>query len=389
MRSEPTWLALTIMVFVWVVAIVGQNLGFARIFFEAHDRFADFIVVVFAVPHGEAYPPFFEAITRYYAANTNYLSGSMTIYHLPPFSMLLTVLASKLFTHVSPVIIYLVLSCVLVASLFRSVRSVAPAPLAFAAIISYPVVFMLDRGNLYAGLCGACLVAALVRGRADWVAAILLAIALNIRPNVAPMVLPLLVLYRSINWRFGFRVGFLAIGIGLVSAFAAHALYPEYTLTNFHRGMDLYLKGTLNSEVMLAFGSSLYSALFVLGSPSILAAATTAVIIGAGGVLVRLFGDLNDGDFIFVCASVMALGSAVFVDYHMIVFIVPLIMAKNRITFFASFLLLLPKGFGPVGYLTTQVLVNPAIMIVVSPVLILSAVRLGARRPAHEGLFAP
>lgn len=308
-RSDPTWVLLVGMILAWIAALTAHHIGSASIFFEPVARFSDFFEVVYAIPReGGFHPPSFDVISQHFAASSGYNGDRFTIMHLAPFSMLLTVIWSELFTIMSPVVLFWILSLALVLGLFSVIRKKAPAPLAFLAVISYPVAFMLDRGNLYAGLCGLCLVAALLRRKADWTAAILFAVALNIRPNALPMLLPFIVLHKAIDWRFGVMAASATAILGIFSALAANFLYPAYTLSSFQHGMDLYVKGTLNSPVMLAYGSSIYSALFTLGSPSIVAATILTGLLALLAILSRLLAGLEDADFTFICAAVMALG---------------------------------------------------------------------------------
>ena len=279
-EKKTAWFALAAISLSWLLALWAQEFSLARVFFEERERFTDFILVVYAVPHGFSLPLGFESISEFFAHHPGYRNGRFTIMHLPPFSMLLTVLTSKLFQFISPTILFIIFSVVLMLWLFAIVRRTAPAPIAYVATLSYPVAFMIDRGNLYAGLCGVCLVAALVRRKADFVGVILFAVALNVRPNVLPMLLPLLIYHRRINWRFGVEVGLATLMLGVISAILAHALYSEYTVSSFRHGMDLYLKGTLESPLMLAFGSSAYSALYALGIPSLVARTVLAALVG-------------------------------------------------------------------------------------------------------------
>ncbi len=372
--------------------MTAQEAGVARVLYEPSQRFGDFILVVYAVPHSGNYPPGFEAITEWFVNNPGYKDGRFTIMHLPPFSMLLTVLASKLFQILSPMLVFFVLTIALVVSFFSTLRTKTGAAIAYTAILSYPVAFMIDRGNLYAGLCGACLVAALVRRKTDAVGIMLFAVALNIRPNALPVLLPLLIAHRNIDWRFGLRVGIAAVALGVASAIMAHALYPEYTLSSFRHGMSLYLKGTLDSPLMLAFGSSAYSALYAMGFPSLVLGTVLAGTLASVAIIVRYFGELDAGNFTFICVSAYALGSAVFVDYHMIVFIAPLIMSEDKTTKLASLLLLIPKSYFLINYnpskiethyTTTQVLTNPAIMILVSGFILIAGALNYLRKSAN------
>ena len=84
----------------------------------------------------------------------------------------------------------------------------------------------------------------------------------------------------------------------------------------------------------------------------------------AVGIIVRRRGAIDDGQFAFICCATSALLTPVFGDYHLLIFVAPLIMARDRVTFAGSLLMLVPKSIAMVGGYSVQVLLNPVIMLV-------------------------
>jgi hypothetical protein len=87
------------------------------------------------------------------------------------------------------------------------------------------------------------------------------------------------------------------------------------------------------------------------------------------------------GDFVFICTAATALATTVFADYHLLVFVAPLVLARGWTVRAACLLLLAPKGYWLiVDNLTVQVALNPMIMLCATALILGRAALLGHDR---------
>ena len=351
--------ALAVLLVALLVSSICAHFRIAPLFFEAHDRGADFLKVILQLPGGD-WPsdPFAHVVDRY--ANSMDYKGAFGILHLPPLSMVLSLFARASFTFVAPSIVFLALiAAVLTAILIVIYEQTKSVTWCLATAVSYPLLMMVDRGNLYAGLAAVCAIAALLPRKPNWTACVLFAIAINVRPNLALCALPLIFL----EPRFAFR---LAILTGLVfggSLIAAQAIYPTYTLMSFLAGVESYTGAYAAGGLGVPFGSSLYGAFYALGWPASWGAAMAPLTILPLALFAFHRGWIDYGQLVFICAALMGLLTTIFGDYHLLIFIAPLVLARDQATFWASLLLLAPKAFGTVDSYSIQVILNPAIML--------------------------
>jgi len=370
-RSQWSVIALLLMLaFVILEKLNGQG----QLFYLGQDRFADFLKVVLAFPGAAPAPDHLGLgpLINEYWHSPDYRLPEFGLYHLPPLSMLLTLLARLAFGIVSPTLIFMALVALFAASMAGTLqRFTNDVGWAVTPFVSYPLLTIIDRGNLYAALCATCLVAALLRRRPDWFAAFLFAIALNVRPNAAFLALPLFIL----DWRFAYRAGLVGGIIALLSAITAHALFPSYTISSFLHGLQIYANEYAISGEGVPFGSSLFGAGYLLRMPYLF----LATIIGVAPLLPAcvLFyrRKMSYDEFVYVCSAVTGMATSVFADYHLLVFLAPLILARNLSVSIPSLLLLAPKGWWVIApdASSIQVILNPLIMLCGSWWLIFSA----------------
>lgn len=335
------------------VAIIG---GSYALFYDWSDRGADFLKVILSLPGPTPASGPMSQLVDHYAQSPDY-HGEVGLMHLPPLSMFLSLCIRQAFAIISPVVAYLGFIAVFLTATALIVRRYSENLIwVMVALFSYPVVFAIDRGNLYAGLAGLPLVIALLRKRLDWLAAVLLAVAINVRPNVAICALPLLFL----DYRLAFKLGAVAAPLFVFSMVAAHALYPEYGLLAFLNGLKTYSEVYVPTYDGQAFNSSIYSAMFILGFGN----QSLAMAIGLAplGLAIPLYKRLSYSEFTFICLACSAMATVGFRDYHLLMFVAPLLLADSAFVLVPSMLLLVPKGYVLLPYLSAQLILNPAIM---------------------------
>ena len=178
-----------------------------------------------------------------------------------------------------------------------------------------------------------------------------------------------------LDWRFAYRTGITAVAIASASALAAHALFRDYTVANFLHALQLYASGYSQGGEGVPFGSSLFGAGYLLGMPYVLPATVLGMSPLAPALLLFHHRKMEYAELVFVCAAVTGMATTVFGDYHLLVFLVPLILAQNWRVAVPSILLLAPKGWWLVGKASVQAILNPLIMLSASWWLIYCALR--------------
>ena len=145
-------IALAAIVAATLISFVCQELGAPSAFFITQDRGANFLKVILQLPG----PPWvrdtfgFEPLLRRYSESIEY-RGPVGILHLTPLSMLISLAAREAFAFLSPIVLFLALHGGSLAALMIMVRRLTSNALwPIVALISYPVLMAIDRGNLYA-----------------------------------------------------------------------------------------------------------------------------------------------------------------------------------------------------------------------------------------------
>lgn len=302
------------------------------------------------------------------------------------------------------------------------------------ALISYPALMVFCRGNFQGGYACLFIIAFLlsfyVRNRVEPFGLLALAIAVNFRPNAVIFVLALPL---ALGWKKSLRplitFSVMAAGICIASYLVVNRLYPDYTWSAFRRGLDIYNHlyvfgghGDAGNASLWAFaknyisfqtrtGSNVLVGAIVLGivvavrlwrlrRPLQLTVVPVAAILLYAGVeavtpdyrlAIPAFAVLafclaasaawalwrcpNRGIVVpFVLAAFYCLFSPVFAEYHLMVFLGPLLLvyfkfhdwaqnyrAMAAITA-ACVLVMSPKNYLYIGALSVQTVLNPLIL---------------------------
>lgn len=318
-------------------------------YLPAGDTIADFAKVVLSYP-GAREVPVTTALARGYVAENPYggpavlAVGGLTHFHLPPLTTSLALASLGVMKLLGPETTYALVVALLAAAYVLLVREVVRGTgdrllLALALFLSYPFLFMLQRGNAFAALAALCASWALIllrKGKGTFTALLLLAVAVNVRPNVALLAAPILV-WTARPARNTLALGALVAGLFAGSLWIAGAVYPAYSLQSFLRGLEIYHRMYVIGPHGAAFSTSLYSlARFVavqagLSLKHLQALEAVLSALAAGVVLLatwrRRQGRIGDAEYVFVISAAGMLGTAVFGDYHLLTFAAPLLVA--------------------------------------------------------------
>jgi hypothetical protein len=392
----------------------GAGYPYSSFLFRPLDRFGDFFKMAFSYPGAPLHPAasfwgIDDLLARHVADIRRFEGTTMNHFHMPPASTLLALAVRWPMHWIDPVLLFVGLVAAALAALFATVLRAAPsgragADIATVALLSYPAMLFVDRGHFFSLICAALLIAGTLRtlrdGRTDGWTILMFAIAVNIRPNAG--VIPFALFLGG--WGFSFRNA-ISLGLASVALFIAalaivHQLYPPYSWQSFLSGLHDYEQASVGGNIGVENGSSLYG---MLRAPFGLAPWMLAVPILTGGMLLaaailesrqrRL--RASEALFLVLCAYVF--GTHVFTDYHLLVFIIPLILVAREegpldhsdwTVVLASCLMLAPKNFFFVihgnDFWSWQVIANPLILLAASAIVLTDA----WRRHTHVGTAA-
>lgn len=407
-----------IFVFHCLYNISHRDLGYPynTFLFNSKDRFADHTKAILSFPVRESVDPsnWPKLFKSYYYSN-NYkgveglATGEMTNVAGLPFRTFVALIWGQILKVIGPVAEFLLAGAVyigLAIMVAMSVTRVLHQRLAVFGLLtlSYPALMVLDRGNFDAGFAGICIImffVQLARGK-DVLSLIALALAINMRPNLAVLVIMVGGFYWAEKLRmvkYGILLGLATIGIFCASLLGANLIYPDYTLDNFLKGVAIYnqLYGLDNAG--LAYGSSLVGGFKMLGyMPNGIYAANYGALASLLALtwLAAMMRKVTFTECAYLSIIYALLFSHILADYHLIIFVVPVLLAaatNNRLTdkgnwllVLVTILLLAPKNTGFIeGNISYQVIINPALMLAAIAIILYNV----GRRVAFKENVAP
>ena len=390
-----------------IASALGAEFPYNTFLFDPTDLFADFFSVIFSYPGGEEYASQLTQLkdqVKYttlnpYGGAELLASGAtpqITHFHLTPLSTLLSVGALAIADVVPPFTLFILLNVLFLVyaaviwSKFGRNKGEALTWIALG-MLSYPTLLALTRGNLFAALTGTLLIHAILhslRGKHVIFGAVLLAVAVNVRPNSIIFLLFLLSVAWPSKWKILCVFAIASLMIFLSSLVAANALYPSYNIRNFVAGLEVYYNLYVLQDKGVAMGSSLSGALKAFATyggvrdwiPTLnLLSLIASTITACAALVLYYFKLLSRPTLLFMLCAVYALGSTVFGDYHLLVFLaVPMSQAlelrRGKEAFerepqlfswcalITSCLLLSPKNYVYSGESSFQVIINPMLL---------------------------
>lgn len=355
------------------------------------DPFADFFGFAVSFPGGERVDTAFAGLSALLDgwrasapddAAAALAAGQITHFNAPPVVALIGLLDVRLMQAVEPALLYAAMLLGLVAYWSRIVPGERWAWVS-VMLVSYPFLTVAVRGNIYAGLCALLIAHATmltIRGGSPRLVALLVALAVGIRPNAIIFCVPLLMLCGQPRQLFA-SLAVAGPAVSGLALFAAHALYPNYTLAAFRAGVAIYHQTYVIEHWGIPFGSSTFGALVLLigDRPGLeVAAAMPAAVIALAAIWLHWRGRVSPSAFLFLIAAAYALGSTIFADYHLLIFLLPLLLATtsevrtatDRVVTIASVLVLAPKNYLYEAGVSIQPVLNPLILLAASAAII-------------------
>jgi hypothetical protein len=236
-------------------------------------------------------------------------------------------------------------------------------------IISYPFLFLLQRGNFFAFLSFIFLAFALILSQQKntnfWLLSIFFAISVLYRPNII-LFAPFFLFGQQTFCFNAFKLMFTFIIITILSFYIANAIYLDYNFLTFLDGLKIYNKLYVLGDDGYAYSISFLSLLkslnkfFVLNIPISLLLSFNyclALIFFTLTFLLRYKKIIGDYVFLFLLVSLNALLTPVFADYHLVLFFIPIIYYlnqknyKNKDNFYIYIICICLFSMSPMNYL--------------------------------------
>ncbi|MDH6154049.1 hypothetical protein M2124_000305 [Polynucleobacter sphagniphilus] len=371
---------------------MGFQFPYTTFLHNSNDLFGDYFKVIFSYPGADRAVISEGSFLRNYQLHpygnlTALNQGLVSNIGLTPLSTIISIGTMNVANFFNPMYVYVIniILLLLIMNLFireniKSIYIVLLINIAF--ILSYPVLFAIDRGNILSIINSILIIIFFNKFYTNKikVSLIFLAIAVNIRPNALILLLVLLLLDDDFKAKAKYLILFLTVALVIagVSYIFSNILYPDYTFSNFISALKIYRRDYLIGNWGLGYGSSLFGALkFIFGWHSLLE--IIAYIISCLGIIFLFYIDskkkLESYTHAYIVLSIYILSSSVIADYHLAVFFSPiLLMLINKtdevsgviewIIIVGSALILGPKNYFFISEVSYQVLLNPLILLI-------------------------
>lgn len=324
------------------------------------DFLGDFFKIIFSYPKGHVFTQGLmgrlPAILRDYAVNNPYQgieafqNGGLSHFHLPPFTTAICLLSIDAFKLIGyRRVFFLILAfCFFIVYFFTkdiSHKKTDRLLIFLIAISSYPFLFMLQRGNFIAFASSIFTIMALLYLRRchSYGAALLMAVAINMRPNLI-IFAPLFFFWSKDGLKSLISLFMLSAALFGLSLLYSHAQYPDYTVGNFLKGLQIYQRMYVIGDSAFGYSSSMYTAIKYLLKLAHWTTSLSFLIKVISGFLLILVSyaaylyyckKLNDVEFVYLLTASTMLGTPIFADYHLFIFILPILfLLRNNADMF-------------------------------------------------------
>jgi len=319
----------------------SQNLGKLNgyfLFFIEEDRYADFAKIIFSFSHIFSLENLeFLNVPESWISDVSYIevfnsTGANGTMFLPPITIIILTISAYIvkFIGINYTIVYkTVILLIVLFLLIKLVEKLKESPNLIFILFSFPFLFLIDRGNIWAAVSGIFLfflfksfISKNTLSNLDLAYFIL---ASSFRPNY--LVFGLVFLYRKdVKDSFieFFKIGMLYTFVNSIFFSIAVRIFPDYSFENFMFMVSKYSEGELRFDT---WNSSLHGLndnfikQFILGHNLNL-----VIFIFYLSVLFLAYMKLKNQEidvisFLIILCSFTAITTSPFADYHLIIFI--------------------------------------------------------------------
>jgi hypothetical protein len=377
-----------------------------RIFFEG-DAYADLLKVAFSYGHVFATNDYLDLkIPEYLYVNNPYnyiMDGVMYGYHATPLYVLIThaiAFTFKVFGFEVNIFVYMVYSLLLIGLfifLKNSIKAIKPLHFFVYMVFSYPFIFMLQRGNVYAIILPIFLYVLFKKFCNDkefnTIDILLLVFAGSVRPNY---LIFLILFINPYKFKSSLINLFKIISIFFVSnsifLYVASMIYPGYSFNSFLLGLNRYSLSHIvgdgfdsstfktiinlldfefaNSDFLIPNYNQLIKVQFIITFLYLIIAFLEFVLFSKGLI--------TKVEYLFSLAAISLVATSPIGDYHLLIFIILQILlidikTEQRSRYFLLVLILFlikPKSIS-LEFLNFSLIINNIILniFVLSPFL--------------------
>ena len=340
--------------YIAVSALVGRS--WYPIFFLRSDQFADTVKSGLAVQpvtstllksaNVQSWPTLF----RGYLYNNEYVQSGLGVHHAPPFMMLMLVAFAGTMVVSSPVTLIISLVFAYITAIAFVVRKFALSIISRDAIclgvvllLSYPAMFMLDRGNFHSGFTSLGIMiylSTVLSGRGRFVGLLAVAMAINIRPNA----ITILLIELRHEWRdclvHLILSTFMIIVVSMLSIAISHIFDNGYTMGAFLRGYAAYNKAMVVENGGLQWNVSMYGAIkdfsFLVSWKNPALALTQGLVLALGtccgllAVFLIMTRKASLAESVFQACALSILFTPIYGEYHLLLAVAPLVVVMAR-----------------------------------------------------------
>ena len=193
-----------------------------------------------------------------------------------------------------------------------------------------------------------------------------MSIAINIRPNLLVFV-PFFFLLSKEPIKYIFSLGVFCGALFSISISICNYIYHDYTLLNFLEGLKIYEKIYVTGDVGWGFNTSLFNVIKFLSKffgisfrASLVNIIVSALMLMMISYAIYIFKKkrMYPFEFLYILASITMLGTPVFADYHLLIFISPIFFLVS--THGASFRFELSKdSLVPLIFIISCLMLSP------------------------------
>lgn len=257
---------------------------------------------------------------------------------------------------------------------------------ALIAFIGYPSLFAIDRGNFQSLFCSLFFIIGVLKAiKASNIntSIIFLALSLNIRPNISLALIPFAGV-KPFKMHYLIKLCISSIIIFIACNAVANHLSPTYTLESFIQALNVYKEGYIIGHHGDGYNSSLhsfariassylwkYEAIFYFMSFILGALITTSYI--------KL--RHSNTSMAYIGCTLCMLFTPTFGDYHLLIFLMPIVFAINefdklpKVSYLLStsaLAIMAPKSGILIAGFTLNSLFNPLICLITLIALVLT-----------------
>ena len=332
---------------------------------------------------------------KIYYGYEGFEANKLTHFHLPPLTTLYFLGIRGLMTHINAATIFYTsvlltfISLIIVIKIFISKNTKIIILYSSLVFISYPFLFAVQRGNLlsiWVFILSIAFIFSIIKLKHINIGLICFALVVNIRPNSIVLLPMLLFLPKSLIPNKIFLFCFYLIAILINSYLMDNYVYPEYNLINFKMGLEKYHHLYVEGPYGYGYNSSLYGMLryLILNTKvaeilSLISSLFLAVIT----IIKILNKELSAHEAVYLLCIIGMCGTAVYADYHLMIFLIPLFLLfeidkfterkkmildnlklNSFVIYIALILIIAPKNYVDIDSISLTSILNPIIAII-------------------------